>query len=342
MTAAPVFLLGAGFGVDAGPIIGPIEAESFYIGKYHFSCAYPLVRDLPEICFPEAAPPISVGDVEKRLGDEVDAGNHRPVERLCAALSKADHYLAPPLVGWPKSENAYSKFFADFAASSFATYNYDAFVEFALFRAGRWFPHDGYGVKVAVDVGHTAAPYAVRDSSCLVLHLHGTFMVYAYEHTFGAADAHGVRWLEQLEKTQFAFDPYSLTAGFYPFERVMAGLSYNPEVKDRVVAPVPGKTRGLKADFVQRVTARAKELIAQSGEIVAIGYAFAANDSASYSSLLDTLGAASRPRALVVSPDASAIVARLRPLYPTIDWVSMDFGFAAWVNANYPGISSSD
>src|SRR3954470_24146474 len=94
----PLFVLGAGFGVDAGTIVGPIEARSIYIGKYRFSCAYPLVRDLPDTCFPDATPKITVAEVETRLGEALAAGDNRPVERLCEALSKADHYLASPLV----------------------------------------------------------------------------------------------------------------------------------------------------------------------------------------------------------------------------------------------------
>lgn len=337
----PFFILGAGFGVDAGAIVGPIEAESIYIGKYRFSCDYPLVRDLPAICFPSETPPVPVAEIEARMGEALAAGDNLPIERLCDALSKADHYLAPRLVGWPKNPNPYAQFFADFPASSFATYNYDAFVEFALFRAGQWFPHDGYGVKVAVDLGFTAEPYEVRDSECLVLHLHGTYMVYSYEHTFGAPDNDGVRWMELYDSPRFAFDPYSLGDGFYPFQRFMAGLAYKPNVHDRIVAPIPNKATGLKAAFIREVTQRANAIIAKQGSLVAIGYAFAAHDSASHSELLNTLNAASKPRAVVVSPEARAVVARLRPQYSRVEWIAVDLGFAAWVSASYPGLATS-
>jgi hypothetical protein len=337
----PFFVLGAGFGVDASAIVGPIEAESIYIGRYRLSCNYPLVRDLPGICFPNATPTVPVAEIEKQLGEALAAGDYLPIERLCDWLATADHYLAPPLVGWPKDSNVYAQFFAKFPASSFASYNYDAFVEFALFRAGRWFPHDGYGVKVAVNLGLTAEPYQMRDSECLVLHLHGTYMVYSYAHTFGAPDKHGVAWMKLFESPRFGFDPYALGAGFYPFERFMAGLAYHPDVQDRIVAPIPGKATGLKADFVRQVTQRAKEMIAKHGHLVAIGYAFAAHDSASCSQLLETLNATRNPRAVVVSPEASAVVGRLRPEYSKVEWVIVDLGFAEWVNAGYPGLTSS-
>lgn len=335
------FLLGAGFGVDAGALVGPIEAESIYIGKYRFTCAYPLVRDLPRICFPDATPAVPVAEVEKRLGEAVQAGDNGPIDRLCHELAKADYYLAPALVGWPKRPNPYARFFSDFPSSSFATYNYDAFVEFALFRAGRWFPHDGYGVKVAVDLGFTAQPYEMRDSGSLVLHLHGTYLVYSYDHTFGAPDRNGVQWMEIFDTSRFAFDPHSLGNRFYPFQRVMAGLAYRHELPDRIVAPIPDKAAGLKAEFVRGVARKAKDLIAEHGQVVAIGYAFAGHDEASYSEILETLNATSRPRAVIVSPEASAIVARLQSRYSKVDWVAVDLGFAAWVEADYFGLPSS-
>jgi hypothetical protein len=338
---APFFVLGAGFGADAGAIVGPIEAQSIYIGKYHFSCDYPLVRDLPAICFPAETPAVPVAEVERRIGEALASGDSHPIERLCDAFRKADYYLAPPLVGWPKEANPYDQFFADFPASSFATYNYDAFVEFALFHAGRWFPHDGFGVKVATDLGFTAEPYEIRDSTCLVLHLHGTYMVYSYEHTFGAPDTHSVRWMELYDSPRFAFDPHSLGHGFYPFERFMAGLAYNPNVLDRIVAPIPDKATGLKAAFIREVAQRANAIITEQGSLVAIGYAFAANDSASHSELLEALSAANEPRLVVVSPEASAIVERLQPRYSKIQWVAVNLGFAEWVRAGYPDLSAS-
>jgi hypothetical protein len=334
----PFFVLGAGFGVDAGSIVGPIDAESIYVGKYRFSCAYPLVRDLPSICFPAETPSVPVTEVERRMGEALASGDNRPIERLCEELSKADHYLAPPLVGWPTKPNPYAQFFTDFPASSFATYNYDAFVEFALFRAGRWFPHDGFGVRVAADLGFTAEPHEIRASKCLVLHLHGTYMVYTHEHTFGPPDKNGVQWIELYDSPRFAFDPYALGQGFYPFERSMAGFAYSPDVHSRVVAPTPDKATGLKAAFIREVSERAKAMVAAPETLVAIGYAFAPNDSASHSELLEAFSAGNNRRVVVVSPDASGIVARLQPQYTKIKWTAVNLGFAEWVRSGYPDL----
>jgi len=337
----PFFILGAGFGVDAGPTVGPIEARSIYVGNYRVSCAYPLVRDLPAICFPDETPAVRVSEVERRMGEALESGDYRPIERLCEELSKADYYLAPRLVGWPTKPNPYARFFADFPASSFGTYNYDAFVAFALFRASRWFPHDGFGVPVATELGFTAEPYDLRASTCLVLHLHGTYMVYTYEHTCVPPDEHGVQWMELFDSPRFAFDPDSLGHGFYPFERSMARLAYSPDVHSRVVAPIPDKAVGLKAAFIREVTERASALVASHETLVAIGYAFAQHDRASHTELLDAFSDGDGRRAVVVSPDASTIVARLQPQYPNITWAAVDLGFAEWVQSGYPSLGAS-
>jgi hypothetical protein len=336
---SPLFLLGAGFGADAGAIVGPIEAQSIYIGKYRFSCAYPLVRDLPRVCFPSAAPPVPVTEVEAKLADSLRAGNHEPVDRLCEELSKADYYLAPKLVGWPDRPNAYAKFFSDFPGCSYATYNYDAFVEFALFRLGRWSPHDGFGVEVAVDVGFTAEPYELRGSESLVLHLHGTYLVYAYQHQFSTPDRHDVQWMERFETSKFAFDPHALGNLFYPCERYMAGLAYSFQLPERVVAPVPNKASALAADFVRRVRQTATALAADGRDLVAIGYAFGETDTESYSSLLNAANTA-RARVVVVAPEATATVQRLQPRHPMIIWSAQDFRFSDWVERGYPGLKA--
>jgi len=192
-----------------------------------------------------------------------------------------------------------------------------------------------------VDVGFTAEPYQLRPSQCQVLHLHGTYLVYSYQHTFSAPDRHGVQWMQRFDEARFAFDPHSLGTLFYPCERSVAGLAYRHELPVRVVAPIPSKAEGLKEEFVRKVTSKAKALLEASPHVVSIGYAFAANDQDSHAGLLEAINSKHKSRVLVVSPEASTIVARLRPRYSRIEWTSQDRGFAEWVEGGYPGLETA-
>ena len=205
--------------------------------------------------------------------------------------------------------------------------------------AGTWSPHDGYGVDVAVELGLTPELYELTDSKCLVLHLHGSYMVYSYDYSFGPPDKNGVRWMEPFESSKFAFDPHSLGNLFYPFQRVMAGLAYRYYLPDRLVAPIPNKASGLRGEFVRRVNQRAEELLAEQRQVVAIGYAFSETDKASYSHMLESL-ATRQSTVLMVSPDASEIVLRLQTTYGNIHWSAVDSGFAEWVENGYAGLQA--
>ncbi len=330
-SSTPLFLLGAGFGANARALAGSIR-------EYEIQCAYPLLRDLPRICFPDSDPPLPPDQVESRLAAALDTKKRKPVDLLCQELMKADYYLATRLVSAIAAPNPYSRLFADFPSSSFLTYNYDAFVEFALFQAGRWSPHDGYGVKVAAELGYTASPYAVRKSTNLVLHLHGSLLVYTQEFEFGPSDTAGMRWMTQLEPAHFNFDPDSLGNLFYPFTRVTGGLGYRHDLTERVLAPIPDKTPGLRGDFVLAVRRKAVELLRQHKTLVIVGYGFGPTDAGSYDELLNALSSQGIPEAVVVSPDATRLTARLAQTHPRIQWHPQDLEFADWVRNDYPGL----
>jgi hypothetical protein len=120
----------------------------------------------------------------------------------------------------------------------------------------------------------------------------------------------------------------------------MAGLAYDPNVLSRVVAPIPNKATGLKAEFIRSSTHRAKEIISKVGLVVAIGYAFSPHDEASHAELLETLDRTSGARVVVVSPDAEQVVKRLSRTHANIEWAAASFGFAAWVASGYPHLRS--
>ena len=78
---------------------------------------------------------------------------------------KADYHVGRQLLG-ASHVNPYRQMIADFPESSYLSFNYDSFLEYGLFRARRWSPHDGYGVLVDVDIVPTAEPYDRRDGPC--------------------------------------------------------------------------------------------------------------------------------------------------------------------------------
>lgn len=337
-TTTPLFLIGAGFCADAKALAGSIRGESIYIGEYEIDCGYPLVADLPGICFPDASPAVSAEQVERRLADALRTRERGPLQRLCDALMKADYYLASRLLGSGRP-NPYSHLVDDFPESSYLSFNYDALLEFGLFRAGRWSPHDGYGVPVRVDLGFTAQPYEIRDSRSLVLHLHGSLLVYTQHHAFGPVDRSGFRWMERFDPPKFMFDPHALGTLFYPFTRAVGGLGYNPDVTERVIAPVAEKAEGLRAEFVSSVRARALNLLGGHPTVVSIGYSFAEGDRGSYCELLRALSRHERPRVVLVVPEAVPLASRLKEDFPNIVWEPQPMTFAEWVVRGYPGVA---
>jgi len=46
-----LFLIGAGFNVDAARESCPVYGNSMYVGRYQMDCGYPLVSDVARLCF---------------------------------------------------------------------------------------------------------------------------------------------------------------------------------------------------------------------------------------------------------------------------------------------------
>ena len=221
-----VFLLGAGFDADA------IYKED--------DPRYPLVADTARLCFDLYRPP-SDKSVEDLFSEAED---YRPMEKLADRLMEADHYQAFQLA---KSEapNPYREFFERFAGNHFLTFNYDSLPETLLFRTGRWFPHDGYGVPVRTELPPQAEGYAAEKSTSLVLHLHGSFCVKTSESEITRKQGDAMPWLVPREEPAYFFDPYLISLNF-SYVRPPGGFV----VEDRIIAPVKDKSKGLKGRFV--------------------------------------------------------------------------------------------
>jgi hypothetical protein len=169
---------------------------------------------------------------------------------------RADYYIAQKLA--MDELNCYRRFFEAFEGSNFLTFNYDSLPETLLFRLGRWFPHDGYSVQV-----DTYLPPPVgfeigeKKSSTLVLHLHGSLCIRTSESEIRRFPGQTIGWLTPREQPLYSFDPSSISANFAPFERA-TGMN---DSRDRIIAPVPNKSEGLKEAFVRDMYRKALALM---------------------------------------------------------------------------------
>lgn len=317
----PLFLLGAGFNVDAAA-----EASS---GR-----SYPLMADLTEECF--GLDDLPAGrTIEHLFQEALDAGRQEPVEKLCDLLIEADYYLGRDLTfGELANTNRYRQFLEFFGRSHFLTFNYDSLIEILLLRLGRWYPHDGYGV--AVEVGPSPGVRTTemaRTSRNLVLHLHGTLCVYAVEREFKPKEGSSILWMADVEPPGFIFDPDTLGPRFAPFERVPPTLLWR-RIPERLIAPIPDKSPRLASAFVSRMYNRATELIRSSRVLVSVGYQFAELDRTSFDPLL-AAAESGRTQLVVVSPEANDICNRITSRY-SISTNPVPGTFAWWVDSGCP------
>jgi hypothetical protein len=279
----PTFILGAGFNVDATAEAGPFYGKSLYVGPFRINCAYPLVTDTLRVCFNLTALPTGKS-VEDLFADALAEGNYDPLEKLADRLREADYYIANRIAHHQKA-GTYRRFFEAFARSSFLTFNYDSLPETVLHNLDLWYPHDGYGVPVATSLAPGKEHLGERQSSALVLHLHGSLCIATSETEVRQRPGQTMRWLSPRDRPLFEFDPSSIGVNFPPYEREPG----SDDGRDRVIAPVPDKSRGLSASFIRATYAKAEAVLQQSEVTVAIGYSFNQHDSASYQPLLCAL-----------------------------------------------------
>lgn len=323
--SGPVFVTGAGFGVDAGELVGGRE-----------SARYPLVGEVIETCFGLSSLPENKS-VEDLFQQSLDQKEAEPFERLSDMIMAADHYITPYLsVGGEYEENPYRQFLAAHPAAPILTFNYDSLPEILLLSEGVWRPEDGFGLPVAAEL----APNLVRPpelpdvSTRQVLHLHGTFMVYPSTFFVEHRPGREIDLIRQRDEPTFLFDPDVLSGGFFPFERIPPGPSYQGTA-ERVIAPVPNKAEGLKGEFIVRVHNRALAVLGSADVVAWIGFSFNEHDARSFDHLLR---AAEHVPQLIVDPDAEEIVSRLQGTYSTLTLRPVEMGFHAWVNGGYPGL----
>lgn len=258
-----------------------------------------------------------------------------PIKLLCEEIAKCDYYLVPRLI---HGQSCYRLFFDRFPDSHFLTFNYDALAETFLLRRGVWNPSDGYGLPVEMSSHRNRTDgkkVELNPSQNLVIHLHGSSCI--YESSVDWDTSGEIPYLQLKEKPVFKFDPNSIAQLFYPYQKASLTLGENREIEQRVIAPVPDKSTGLRGVFVKEMYKKALQLIGQSQNLVCIGYDFNENDALSYRPLLEAVSGHATCKLIVVSPNANIIRSRLLKQNRSLEnrlnviestfknWVSHDF-----------------
>lgn len=291
-----LFLLGAGFNVDA-------------------DCGYPLLEDL-KLYFEHSQDK----SVEDLFSDALRNNDYEPLEKLAERLMDADRDVAEKLASSSQTLDCYREFFRKFAGAQFLSFNYDSLPEIFLTQLGRWHPEDGYGVPVATERQSGTSLAADATSASLVLHLHGSLCVFTAE--FGIL---GNRRGHSL----YGFDADSITRFFPGYRRMMSNTGY-VRIDERVVAPVPDKSEGLKQDFVRETNLKAAALIREAGTLVTLGYGFNIHDRSSYDPILQALERSHDRTLFIVSLKARTLAPRIAAEYPSLRVKPIGKAFRTW------------
>lgn len=319
-----LFLIGAGFNIDAGSYRAPE-------GTQH---TYPLVSHVVQLCFNLQPGDIPAGKSIENLFDEaLKQNDYEPLEKLAERLMECDWYLAGTL-SRTESTNNYRNFLDKFSPVRILTFNYDSLPEMLLFHQGRWFPHDGYGISVNAEIPPLASKFQIKSSTDFVLHLHGSLCIYPVESEIRPAAAGSFAQLVRRERPQYGFDPDSLTFCFPPYQRAMSNTGRVP-IEERVIAPVPDKAAALNQPFIKETYERAARLVRESGLLIAIGYSFNDHDYASYLPILRALADSHDKRLIVVAPEADRLAIKLRQRFSHLKITPIERTFHGWATESF-------
>ena len=325
----PLFILGAGFNKDAKREVGQVMVRNMYSIEYEIQVDYPLVYDLYKICFGLEGSEQDIS-IEEMISNAISENNYQPLKKLYDKISKADYYLAYKLANFEdKSINCYLKFLSEFKSSSFLTFNYDSLVETILFKLKRWYPHDGYGVPVEVECNKIDT--GLRESSCKVLHFHGSFCINTAEIDLIKKPGDSILFIQEKEKPDYLFDPDRITNLFSPYNRAILGPGNLERIESRVIAPVPDKTEGLKKNFIQETYKKAKSLLMSSDTLISIGYSFNPLDKNSYESLIRSFNG----RHIIIDPNAEGIARLLKKSDYSAQFVPITSTLKEWVDDGF-------
>jgi hypothetical protein len=327
-----LFLLGAGFNIDATREAGPMYGDSIYVGRYQIDCSYPLVGDVLKLCFGLDKLPAGK-TVENLFAEHLQAGNYKPMETLVDRLMEADYRIASKLA-LSRSSNSYKKFFESFNGAQFLTFNYDSLAEIFLSQDGSWQPEDGYAVPVLTELAYGAKRPPNANSRSVVIHLHGSACVYTVQSEIVGTPGAGVAQLVRRPEPLYAFDADSISHCFPHYRRVMSPTGC-VRTEERVIAPVPDKREGLKEAFICESYTKALQLVRQARSLIAVGYSFSPYDRASYDPVLQTLAHSGVGDLMIVSPQAGELARRLSTEYAGIRVQPVEKSFGKWATDEF-------
>lgn len=303
---------------------GPITSA---YGGGRIEAAYPLVTETLRLCFDLDCAPAGKS-IEDLFADALASGNYGPVCTLAERLRHADNYIARKLASGTVS-NCYTRFLQHFSSSNFLTFNYDSLLETLLFRLGRWYPRDGYGVPVVAHLPPWKEDFASKESSTLVLHLHGSLCIRTSDFRVQREPGQALPMLKERDLPRYAFDPSSISNNFPPFDRDIG----SDDVENRIIAPIPDKSSALQENFIRDTYIKASLLARESEPMIAIGYSFNLHDRGSYAPVLRAL---SPGTLVVVSPDADTVADAIGPAWPGLSIRPVKAAFKEWAVAAFP------
>jgi hypothetical protein len=327
-----LFLLGAGFNIDATREAGAFYGDSIYIGRHQIDCSYPLVADVLRLCFGLDKTP-NGKSIEDLFAEALQRRDYKPMDALVDRLMAADFYIAQRLSTAEKL-NSYQRFFEWFDNAHVLTFNYDSMPEIFLSQRGRWFPEDGYGVPLLTEPASLAKPATPTKSSSLVVHLHGSACVFTIESRIIGNPVGGIAELVHLEEPLYAFDPHSIGHCFPRYGRMMS-ITGHTRPDERVIAPVPDKSEDLKQAFIQKSYSVALPLVRRAGTIVAVGYSFNPYDRISYHPILEALGQSRERTLFIVSPKARELAKRISNEYKALTVRPLGQTFGQWATNSF-------
>ena len=327
-----LFLLGAGFNIDANHESGPV-INRYYGTKIDYE--YPLVAAVLKLCFGLDKTPEGKS-IEDLFFEALQARDYKPVEALVDRLAGADYYIAQRLAT-SQTQNSYRRFFEQFDDAQFLTFNYDSLPEIFLSQNGRWFPEDGYGMPVQTELAFGVKSLMNAKSSSLVVHLHGSACVFTIESRIKGNPLGGIAELIHLAEPLYAFDPDSISECFPRYGRVMS-ITGHTRPDQRVIAPIPDKSEDLKQAFIQKSYSVALPLVRQEGILVTVGYSFNSYDRASYHHILHALEQSQERTLFLVSPQGGELAKRISNEYPALKVRLLGKTFGQWAADSFRGI----